>query len=803
MSKGVVLSQRVFNELISNALEIESKGQVPEVEIRFKSYTYDKQGYNNRIFNKLLGKFKKLDIQESEIHIRNNLRKEIYNNDIKYVEKLNYYSSFNKEYNLKYTVNSEKELPDVTKDFVPSVTRKRKRYSYKINDKFRLDMTKINNGETNEIELELLDFRNIEYNDFFSTIVQVLRLINDTFIPYSVSEKEEIINFYNQTVKSNYSSPILDHRQLVQARNLKFEDVQYGGLVGNQKTAYTVTVKADGERYQMIFHTSGLYLVRPPEEVILLTKLEFSNFSGMILDGELIPKEKRKGNHSSIIYVYLAFDCIAVPGGKTEFGDIYVQKLTYMERIKFAQAGVNQIRFRKLPSNLIMANTKFFRTFITVDEFFRNMEKIKSMEQILDYETDGFLFTPYGTEYNPHSERVSYRDRVLLNYPDICKLKPLELLTIDFAVKENKAYSLDKDGSLILFEGDKFNPINQENDFDWDNKLLLDIPDGTIVEFYWKPNSVIESRYKEHVSLGKFVPLRIRNDKERPNSYDPVALNNWKDINSGITYEVLKPDNLTLMKKYHNRIKKYLFEKAYQIVSLRTGKKMLNLLDLGSGAGGDIMKWQGKFSKVLAVDPNVDNLREFRKRAEKTNGIDITVLQAGAEDTEEITKIAKDMFEDKADVVSSMLSMSFLWESEEKVKAFIQTIKQNLAPHGIFIFFTINGDLINEMIKPSFELGLEIGETIKLGNIHLNFLTDRKYEVVIPDSIVGTQTEYKVFLDDLTTGFSPEMFLAENNIADSEKLLASGQYEYSKLFSYGYYDYNKILKDNLNITKVI
>src|SRR5690606_17527332 len=96
----------------------------------------------------------------------------------------------------------------------------------------------------------------------------------------------------------------------------------------------------------------------------------------------------------------------------------------------------------------------------------------------------------------------------------------------------------------------------------------------------------------------------------------------------------------------------------------------INILDIGSGRGGDISKWKRLIDKqspeptgrVVAVEPNPDNFKEFKSRLEKNKEMKdrVVLVETGGEDTVEITRAVQDFIpQGKVDVVFLMLSMSF------------------------------------------------------------------------------------------------------------------------------------------------
>ena len=440
-----------------------------------------------------------------------------------------------------------------------------------------------------------------------------------------------------------------------------------------------------------------------------------------------------------------------------------------------------------MPS-IINIEIKDFILFKTPEDFFSIMNDMEEKKSENKFKDDGYIFTPTNMKYNSGNDKIlSLNERKLTEYPDICKWKPIEFMTIDFAIfRESgkiKLFSYHK-REYILFKGSNIEPFDIE-DVDSENELTKDIPDKTVVEYKWSNN--------------KFVPIRIRKDKEKPNLVE-FANDNWKLIKNPILISTFKGDDIVLLRRYHNSIKKKLF---------LSRKKDSTLIDIGSGRGGDVIKWKlSKFSKIIAVEPNDEYIKELVKRIKSIFSIDnipiieniedlneniknfpIIIVKTYGEDYELIRKVRELYIGEKVDTISMMLSLSFFWNKEENFNNLMKTIKSNLKEDGEFIFLSIDGDSVKEAFKPKFnknsifEINLE-----KIGNIRLS---GEKVFISFEGTIVENQEEYLVNFDDirLTT-----IELKEINISDKELFLNNYEKKITTLYSYGSFK-NFIEKD--------
>jgi len=662
------------------------------------------------------------------------------------------------DYNIRLSMAREEIISEVT-PFHPAVTRIKHRRSYIVfNGAVRIDLTTVD--DRNEVEVELLDPKEL---DKFQNALRIttLQLLNSHEL-YTTREAFNLINYVNGILggKNRYN---LDHNVMVQARDLNLRDMVWGGLLGNKETSYTVTHKADGERRLLVFHESGIWLVFAPHHLNKVSTKNIPALHGTIIDGEEISLKHRREGAPTTKYWFLAFDCLA------RIKDRGIQEEPHVKRMQFAQFVSDQIARWQNP--IFSMNTKDFRGFRTPEEFYRIMNEMFVQQATLPYQQDGFMFTPADTKYNPKSDEQPLFKRILTKYPDICKWKPKEKLSIDFLLKWGhltpeghrtvQLYSGNIPGqkeSLVRFQGTRYNPFDTAL-VDTENPLTLNVANNTIVEYAWD------------YARGLLVPIRIRYEKTRPNRIDRVE-NIWDLIHNPIEEATMRGDDFTLVFAYHNRIKKALFNYA-------TPTGGLTLLDIGSGRGGDVAKWK-KFRRIVAVEPNGDHIVELQRRLELQGMQDrVRIVQAGGQDTEIITAAVNEFLGGPADVVAMMLSLSFFWQNRDIFTALVTTIRNNMKPQGKFVFMTIDGDAVEQVFDPMFG-GLQMSQ-LKLGPALLNY-NPPQLTINLPGTIVGEQQEWLVRLGDfLLQNFD---FL-ELHRADGEEFLNMQENIYTKMYAFG------------------
>ncbi len=769
-------------------------------------------------------------LEESTVAIDNNVRRitTINKTDSPSLEtvvwerKTNISNTDVEEYGMRISFSREQPVP-APKSFQPKVLRTRTRHKFLSKDGIaQVDLTevmmsassKVANPKTMrssfEVEVEFKG-RKDELPIFGRHLEDVFKMLKGTRNIYTDNVYNSLIRDISKILEPREKGYGIDKDVLVEARNIKKADIVYGGIVGNPDTSYVVTFKADGLRKMLIIHHTGIWLVYPPKEYNLLLLASSSpavkhiaeQFSGIVLDGELIDGTP----------LYLAFDCLSfigtATGGKKIPANIYIQQQPYPVRRKAVEGIVNVIN-KAASADVLSVQTKEIAYLDDYETFFDTMGKFLDMRAELPYEEDGLIFTPVNTVYNPKSQdlKVTYdrqgrkkiikrplKDRVLTRLPDVCKWKEAKQLTIDFALNwfinsrgekdlQLLAYD-DVAGKMVPFTGDRTHPLAPEM-IDKDNELTINAPVDTVVEYEWID------------ALGLFRPYRIRHDKPGPNRLS-VALTNWADIMDPITAEDLRGNTLAFVFPYHNRIKRLLYD---------TMEKGSNILDIGSGRGGDIGKWislQDRTQKdptglIVAVEPNDDNREELVRRLRTYKmGQRVEVVATGGEDTVGITEAVKSFVKKRVDAITLMLSLSFFWQSGYHLEALINTVIYNVKPGGRVYYFTIDGDAVEELFE-------EVGDDdieISTARMHIYPKPDDPfygrpldftlYKSVGKASIVGEkQREYIVYLADLTERLAEYGFVMTEKLPATDEMLSETAKLYSSLYSYGWYQHDGV-----------
>lgn len=626
------------------------------------------------------------------------------------------------------------EIPlDTLTCTTPLELYQRQRFSYPFGN-YRLDLSRLYQDGyivMYQAELEYIGTSLPVATELFSRVQELLKIMLQTEELYTLDQRADLIHYYNDGPED-----VLNYNQLTQSRTLELSDLN----TLHQKN-YTVTHKADGERRIALFTENGVWLVYPPNEVNWLTKSVFPELTGVVLDGELIPPEKRNNGAPHEKYWYAVFDALADSTSNHPGSEWSIQAKTHLERMLVAQRAEDITRDQL---NFFKLEAKIFQSWLGSHEFYTQMRIYQAQVPNLSFQTDGLVFTP---EAAPYKNKETY------------KWKPLDQLTIDFSYDQGELLSYQK-GELVPFKGTRQFPWIKRTAL---SPLLKDLKVETVVEFIWRD--------------GHFEPTRIRYDKASPNSLT-VAQRNWEAIMEPLTVEILTGRDTSLFRRYHNQIKR-------RLLNLELEREHYTLLDLGSGRGGDVHSWRS-FDRVVAVEPNKSHLVELRRRVQQLDLENkVLIVEAYAQDTALITEKVIEFIGHRVDMVSMMNVLPLAASSQEAIDGIMSTVLSNLAAHGAFLFMTMDGLAVKESMRDPVT-----GENLTVLDFGMAALRLEGESVLIdiPGTIVEKQTEHLVYTDDLLARLYPAGYQTYKfRRADEEKTLPENQLLFSSLFTYGYF----------------
>ncbi len=565
---------------------------------------------------------------------------------------------------------------------------------------------------------------------------------------------------------------------LTKERYFKFkEDIEeHDEDDDNLEHSYSVTTKADGMRMFGFIYDSYLYLNTDSEFILpIFTNIKFdAKFNGTIFDGEFI-KELDK---------YYIFD-LYYKSNENAFD------LNFYERQKAIQDAIESVKsFDKY-----QVQTKEFKYINDETDLFIKCKNI--LENNYEYEIDGLVFTSTMTLNNLNND-------VRKNKQKVFKWKDANFLSVDFKLKYNtkeeyideeltegelnvydlylqysnntKAlnfqvnipidYNAYMNGVTELEDGETkfiaFSPknvsasqikIERENSktyckkFDEDtNKYVTDYNQEI------KNNNIVECIYRDN----KWIPIRTRIDKERPNNF-AIGIEVWKSLNvkghNPITKEMIIGQT-SIPEIDENQIVYYTQKEIYQdgrrVISdnvRKNDEKFRNfhrlivkeklfkdtqgkrLLDIGCGKLGDFPRIINYFEEYVGIDLSFDSIengsdgayyRILNNKDLKTkynNNIPQNIkekfilLVGNASLSFQDPETFKGDYEQVArtreifakpqqfDTVSSMFSMHYMFENAKTFNTLIENVTYNVKVGGFFTGVCFDGQRVFELLN--------------------------------------------------------------------------------------------------------
>ena len=517
-------------------------------------------------------------------------------------------------------------------------------------ERTNLPNSKVRNINKYEVELECLE--NVTVKHFLAGIKQLFMLFQDAHHWSQIMDQIEYSNafkLHNKLLnnKNNNNDTLYNNYRAKPVNITLKEMIKYNFTP-------RVTIKLDGFRITVIVNKTGVYAFNPLFYVI---KIGNGNMflQNTVIDCEMLCEVDEKGVAKTIFY---GFDLL--------FKDnTDLRSITFAERYDKLLADEPNIQLT-LFSHIEYHTKSYFQ-----GNFYNQInEALPIFDSMPTGSVDGLILQSAG----------------LYDDANTYKWKPKSELTIDFLVKKvvnddktNIDYKIynKTDTGLELFTGNKTMPVS--------SNLLLVSDEPDIFDDQNIDNKIVECHYNDEHK--QFTPIRYRDDRNNPNNLT-TAINVWIDINNPLERDTLLGKDLKLMRKFHNIKKGALLMKEFNSGDV--------IIDIGSGRGGDLFKWhKRKFSKVIAVDPNSENLEEFKTRLSKMN-IDtkIALLNTGAENTD---AILKEVGTSHVNGIVLFFSLTFFMKKDIYSKL-IDTLKI-LPPHSKILGIVMDSDKIKKLLE--------------------------------------------------------------------------------------------------------
>lgn len=588
---------------------------------------------------------------------------------------------------------------------------------------------------------------------------------------------------------------------MAQPWSLKMDDLQKGKIIGG-KWIYDVCHKTDGVHFLFVITHNSIWLINSPYHYNLVSNESYGVVAPnetTILEVEVLNPFNHDGYKMHVI------DSHTIRGNS-------VRHCFRPERLRLAKEFLDEVRFRRnaiqitgidtftavdvsreptvpaieFPNHLFDIEFKTVSHFTTLDEMYDIIRNLLAEQESgrLGYDTDGLIFTPVDSEYDfaLRTDKESY------SKPKIYKWKPPTKVTIDFLValtEDEKPFFMvadrDDNKNLVPFPGTVTRPFDYETMIDQIDMSLV----GGIGEFAW------------NTELGKFQFVRTRETKASPNALQ-VAVDNWLLVRNPLGEDAMTGRGMGQLRYYHNQTNR-------DILALGSGI----LLDLGSGMGGTVNKWDN-YHLVFAVEPETDYIIELRSRAKNLGFVErrvgesinitervIVIIQGYAQETEKIRNSIFATLNPRGDpsisayvdTVSMIDVGTFFWESYSSLTSVVNTINSCLKLGGRLIWKMMDGDAVRSRMN-KFYSPLVAGETLKYSDDFVIECTGNGDQInfAFKGGIAAKQIEYLTRITDFYYILGKEykvVFQRRADNADNKYILTGDSLNASSLYIYG------------------
>ena len=546
---------------------------------------------------------------------------------------------------LSTSVQSSRKAPIKT-------IRRRNRFSYSLKMNAVVDLTIVDetkfrvgkNPKTQrkyELEIEKFKGKTLLVPAIVQLVKNIFLKLQGTSNPsmlIALPERMSIVRAHNQIFGEIRSK----HPYLISSfyRN-KPKNVTLDDMIASTFDAYP-TIKLNGTRCFVYFHSKGIYAFAAPFDVRKIYN-GIPSLAGTFLDCENLGTN------------VVAFDLLYAKGKDYRpsfFDDRYAMLVSLKEEMEGSPVSIKRY----------YTNGNFFERIV-------ESKKPLDRQKGIYANNDGLILQPINTTYK---NEQTY------------KWKRANQLTIDFLFVRvphlTQSFTLQvlHNGEYVVFRGSRLLEFSGVVDLESDLYQGMRV-DGNIFECKW------------NADLETFDIERIRIDRDQPNKLD-TAQSVWRDIQSPLTFETLAGDNLQRMRRYSNLAKSKMLRRE-----LKQGD---TILDIGSGRGGDLGKWESLgLSKVFVVEPDDENSEELARR--KTQGkykVNVAIISTGAEDT---STVLAGIHNSSATInaVTAFFSLTFFMQSQEVYNGLLQTLDKVLSAGGKFIGIVMDGLLTRELLE--------------------------------------------------------------------------------------------------------
>lgn len=382
--------------------------------------------------------------------------------------------------------------------------------------------------------------RESSINAFLNVFSNIYQTLYPSEIPYLQDEALAMQQYvYNELGITNMS-------QLPKARNITFDDLTYGKLVGSN-IHYKMTYRLQAPLSLLVVLGTNLWCIST-HSVRLLSDNVYDNVDDgirlSVMFGQIIPNTLRNNSYWSATnskYLFFIEDVYAVAGQKL------VNDANLEERLNYG-LGWTQYLSNRIPSILTVYRKSMYGINTTRD-FYTKQTSLQNMLSVFRNNgigIEGTLFIPNNVKFT-EMYGLGYTHQDISVRPQMLLFRDVNRRLMDFAIQWRQSPSGLEASLQTIQDGNYAN-----NEFGWKlsaadfgfksaTDLIHRVPNSTVVEGYYSPKA------------NKFVLVRVRDDRKYPNSLDAIK-NIYNLTLTGPSEDLFYGRNFQLLSNYLSKL---------------------------------------------------------------------------------------------------------------------------------------------------------------------------------------------------------------------------------------------------------
>ena len=528
----------------------------------------------------------------------------------------------------------------------------------------RIDMTHLPRNNTYQVEIEFTDVK---------TVCGLIPAVQE------VLNRWMVVRDYKKLAGTRFIGPL--------PQTLTLEAFRKKVL---SKKRYSVTEKADGERFLLYVAPNGFfYFISRKMDISLAPYKPRPELANSIIDGELSDN------------TFYSFDAAFIKGKS-----IVKQPLT--KRLDSVLDVLMTVRDNRLKMKVFYVDTpggiKSYpgnksTKFKTIYEAAADVWSRRSK---FSYELDGLIFTPVDDVYTSRTI-YKWKDENTIDFYYKSGNGKTQLFLA--GLNKTNSYSatipfsgLDGKGTFKTAKG------SVKNDIFIDVTAPDNVRKGILNTSIAGPSQVGEFKYENNT----FKIIRKRPDKEFPNSVQ-ASNQSWEAITKPVTIDMIRAGP-PAMRDFHSEIKSTLIMKY---------AKNKSVLDIGSGKGEDIGKYIKAGSKpvvgfdiVKAEYPHPNYMNFYKMNSPMYN----------------VRNIIKNKY-GRFDVVNINFAIHYFFRNKQTFQNLILNIDKNLKKGGYLMATVLDGRLVYDALKNKNKYQTNSVNFAKKYNNALNF-NNKKFKML-------------------------------------------------------------------------